>query len=367
MRILSNIANTDIPDADYPKGRIRNRNLGGGIPGTPVIEEVYGDIIQFFQKLVDVAGITENDLPDNESNGHQLLEAFVDYIKDTDNIGYENVVTVGLGSDLTISSMGNNSAAVAINDTEVAFIDNGNDNLSTYRWDGNTFSLVGTPLAIGGTLTGCCICSFDEDKIALCHDVADTIQAYQWNGSTWSTLGSAFSVTFAPGKCCKVATNVIAVTDGSANTLSTYTFNGSTWSLTGNALSISGLSSSSICYLEDNAIAFAALTPQSLRRYTWDGSDWTLDGSALNHGESSGYFALIAHDPDHITFFTSGSTDHFRCYKWTGSAWEEHGIRGASTPGAGFPQQLTILPNNMIVHTDPFNELLKAKIRILAL
>lgn len=33
------------------------------------------DPIQFFQKLADLGGITFNDLPDNETNGYQLIEA----------------------------------------------------------------------------------------------------------------------------------------------------------------------------------------------------------------------------------------------------------------------------------------------------
>jgi microcystin-dependent protein len=76
-RILANISNTEAPSSDYPKGRILDRNLNTNpvVLGTPIKETVYGDIIQVFLKCLEVSGIIENDLPDNETNGYQLLEA----------------------------------------------------------------------------------------------------------------------------------------------------------------------------------------------------------------------------------------------------------------------------------------------------
>ena len=68
MRILANQPGVVAPDAAYPKGSIADA-------ATVVSEGVNGDIIQFFQRLIIEAGITENDLPDNVSNGYQLIEA----------------------------------------------------------------------------------------------------------------------------------------------------------------------------------------------------------------------------------------------------------------------------------------------------
>lgn len=68
---LSNIDNSNLPD--YPNGRIKD-NTGAG-DGTPVNEIVYGDHHEFFAKLMRLAALTYNGLPDNESNGHQLISA----------------------------------------------------------------------------------------------------------------------------------------------------------------------------------------------------------------------------------------------------------------------------------------------------
>lgn len=73
MRSLLSKPNVEPADSDYPYGYIRDRD--GATPGTPVNEEVYGDIHQFFEKLMAESGVVANDLPDNDYNGFQLFEA----------------------------------------------------------------------------------------------------------------------------------------------------------------------------------------------------------------------------------------------------------------------------------------------------
>lgn len=73
MRKLVDTPNVDAPSGDFPKGRVRDK--AGAVLGTEYREILHGDMIQFFQKLIIDAGITENDLPDNVTNGYQLLDA----------------------------------------------------------------------------------------------------------------------------------------------------------------------------------------------------------------------------------------------------------------------------------------------------
>jgi hypothetical protein len=78
-RILANKTNVDAPDADYPYGRIRDNP--GNFTGTPINELVYGDVHQFFARLLDkqagsaMADVVPNDLPENDPNGFQFFEA----------------------------------------------------------------------------------------------------------------------------------------------------------------------------------------------------------------------------------------------------------------------------------------------------
>ncbi|HLF67442.1 MAG TPA: hypothetical protein VI522_07465 [Gammaproteobacteria bacterium] len=72
-RKLANQDNVQAPDSDYPYARIKDNDGSGN--GTPVNEKVYGDIHQFFAHMLAQAGMTANDLPDNDYNGFQLYEA----------------------------------------------------------------------------------------------------------------------------------------------------------------------------------------------------------------------------------------------------------------------------------------------------
>lgn len=68
---LQNIDKSD--PSNYLNGRIKDNSGAGN--GTPVNERVYGDLHQTFAKLMNLAGLSYNGLPDNESNGYQLVDA----------------------------------------------------------------------------------------------------------------------------------------------------------------------------------------------------------------------------------------------------------------------------------------------------
>ena len=74
MRSLASNPNIDNGDlVNYPNGRIKD-NTGIG-DGTAVNERVKGDLHQAIEKLMRLYGITPNNLPDNETNGFQIIDA----------------------------------------------------------------------------------------------------------------------------------------------------------------------------------------------------------------------------------------------------------------------------------------------------
>lgn len=89
MRILANQTGVAAPDADNLKGKI--------VDGQTVIGEgINGDIVEMLHKAVSDSGITENDLPDNESNYHQLLDALtytLNRFKDATSRHYVDIVS----------------------------------------------------------------------------------------------------------------------------------------------------------------------------------------------------------------------------------------------------------------------------------
>lgn len=85
MRKLIDTPNIEAATSDYPKGRVKDRV--GATPGTTLNELGMGDLIQLAQKLIIDAAIVENDLPDNVTNGYQLLTALNAKINERTKVG----------------------------------------------------------------------------------------------------------------------------------------------------------------------------------------------------------------------------------------------------------------------------------------
>lgn len=76
MRRLANKTRVEAPDSQFSFGRIKDTTPGN--PGTPVNEDSYGDMHQFFEKLMAESGVEENELPDSDYSGYQLFEALME-------------------------------------------------------------------------------------------------------------------------------------------------------------------------------------------------------------------------------------------------------------------------------------------------
>lgn len=92
-RSLANKTNVQAPDSDYPYGRIKDDS--GASDGTPVDENAYGDMHQFFERLMNQAGVAHNEQPDNDYSGFQFFEALEAWL-------LANKKVLGFASDNTI-------------------------------------------------------------------------------------------------------------------------------------------------------------------------------------------------------------------------------------------------------------------------
>lgn len=79
-----NYTNTAPTTTDYPHGGIKD-NPGNGT-GTPINKLTNDDIHQTFRKILTLAGITPNGLPDNVTNGYQYVDAFKAFLKRSNGI-----------------------------------------------------------------------------------------------------------------------------------------------------------------------------------------------------------------------------------------------------------------------------------------
>jgi hypothetical protein len=73
MRTIKNLAIPQNNEAKFPFSTIQNET--DVLDGTPVVEEVYGDILTNFYKVLQTAGITPTGTQDNDETQYQLLEA----------------------------------------------------------------------------------------------------------------------------------------------------------------------------------------------------------------------------------------------------------------------------------------------------
>lgn len=94
--------NTDAPDGTYPYGKIRDNT--GANDGTPVDVEVYGDFHQFFARLMAIAGLVANGIPDNLTNGFQLFEALGAYITDLVTTAVDDEADIRAAADTALQN-----------------------------------------------------------------------------------------------------------------------------------------------------------------------------------------------------------------------------------------------------------------------
>jgi len=113
MRTLFN--RTDVEKSDlvkYPSGRIKD-NSGVG-DGTAVNEATKGDFHQMLEKLMRLYAIIPNDLPDNEANGFQLIDALRGLASKNDFIYPLSTNGTILNVDIKFSQMLNNEYIVCL-------------------------------------------------------------------------------------------------------------------------------------------------------------------------------------------------------------------------------------------------------------
>jgi len=97
MKRLENKTNVAAPDAEFPYGDVKDNT--GSNNGTPVNRDLVGDLFQLLEKMFDYSGLTANGLPDNETNGFQLFEAFrlvfaKKYVKQVTSVFDNDTVTI---------------------------------------------------------------------------------------------------------------------------------------------------------------------------------------------------------------------------------------------------------------------------------
>lgn len=78
----------------FPDGQIKNETASA--PGTPVVREVYGDILTNIYAIIRNAGLSFNGLEDNENNGYQFLKSLKVFFNELNDLRQGAIVSPGI-------------------------------------------------------------------------------------------------------------------------------------------------------------------------------------------------------------------------------------------------------------------------------
>lgn len=84
----------EINDSLFPDGQVRNETPTQ--QGTPVVREIYGDVLTNIYKIIRDSGVAINEQEDNEISGYQFLKALKVFTNDLNDL--QQIITVGSAS-----------------------------------------------------------------------------------------------------------------------------------------------------------------------------------------------------------------------------------------------------------------------------
>lgn len=234
---------------------------------------------------------------------------------------------VQIGTDLNIASVTNPTVA-ALNATDIAFKDDGNNDLRTYRFEGSTFAQVGNDLNVGGNNPS--LSRLSDTTVALAYD--GFLSKYSFDGTDWSLVGSALGIAGATSPSVATLTSsTVAFVDNFNDELRTYSFDGSNWTLVGSGLSLGSVKNPNITALNATDIAFLDETNDDIRTYRFSGTAWAQVGNDLNITTANDV-SLTTLNPTDIAY--TSDNGELRTYRFDGTDWAQVGsyIDLGSTP-----------------------------------
>jgi len=257
-----------------------------------------------------------------------------------------------VGNDLNIPGLIALDIA-ALNSTDIAYIDNANTDLRTYRFDGTNWAQVGNDLnIIGGG--GANLSALNGTDIAFVDDSIGDLRTYRFDGTDWAQVGNALSIVGMgdPTLAALSGTDVAFIDDANED-LRTYRFDGTDWAQVGNDLNISGINNPKLAALNSTDIAFIDTLASTLRTYRFDGTDWAQVGNSFSFPAAIGDPDITALNGTDVAFIED-TADILRIYRFDGTDWAQNGsdisIAGTITP------VITALHGSDIAFMDAGNE-----------
>jgi len=264
-----------------------------------------------------------------------------------------------IGTSHTVVS-NNVPAMAALNSTDIAFFDTGNDDLRTYRWneDVGIWHQIGNDLPLASTNIPA-MTALNSTDIAFVDDLSDTLRTYRWTEGTgtWAQVGNSLAITTitTPSITALNGTD-IAYVDAANDELRTYSFDGTDWSQVNNSLTITSVTYPAITALNETDIAYVDEAGDEIRTYRWDGTDWAQEGTGLGIGAVSNPAITSLNENDIV--YIDDSNDEIRTYRWDGTNWAQIGTNLRITGVLNTPA-ITPLNGTDIAYIDAGNDELR--------
>lgn len=206
----------------------------------------------------------------------------------------------------------------------IAFIDDGGRNLTTYEWNGSTWSLIGGQLLLN-TLYTFELCMVGNEEIAMVNESDFMLTCYSFKTGSWVQKGQPNLVDVAAGITFKTMASIrpnrisfLGYDSSIADyPLRVYDFNNIYFSRVGNQLLVPTGVIHDSTGLDINTIAFVDDSSGELRKYFFDGTVFAQVGSPLTISGMTNP-VITALSSTRIALFDEGN-DKLQAYDWNGA------------------------------------------------
>jgi hypothetical protein len=227
-----------------------------------------------------------------------------------DNLTLEITDAYGRMGNITSISGMDKPSITKLDYRTIAYIDEGNHLLSTYRYDvdSKNFQLVGNTLDIGGTIVKPAISALNSTTIALIEETGDALTVYSWDGTDWTSVGTPLVRSGSDFALTKLDTNRIVLVDGVNIETYDWDIGTETWSKVGNTLDIETAGSAtygwtfsglpSVTAIDSETVAYSIDAQSSLGTgvhimiITFNGTNWSLNIASVGTEGQEGNVAV---------------------------------------------------------------------------
>jgi len=243
-------------------------------------------------------------------------------------------------------SIGSSTFICPLDGLDIAVVDTTADTLSTLRWGGSSFSVVGNALSIGALEFG--IFKFSSTRVATLNVTNDEVLVYEFDGTDWTQIGNAFSLTFlGTARGCNLGDNLCAIHDNSAG-FAKYSFDGTDISKVGNTFADTA-DFGSLAPLTGDRVGLFNSGSDEIETIDFGGTNWTQTGNSFAISPAvGGNYGVEAMSLDQMLYFNSNT--QMQTLIFDGTDWAKEGAANSLTGLGSFPRSIARMTQTLIAY-----------------